>query len=1101
MRARMRDLDWQSNPLGHPSGWPLILRSHVGLMLDAQQAMFIAWGPELTFLYNDGYAPIFGAKHPEALGRPFAEIWSDIWEQISPLVRSTLAGEASWHEDLLIPMQRHGYQEDAWFSFSYTPIREEDGAVAGMYCAAMETTSKVLAERRSMSERERLRQMFEQAPGFMAMLREPDHIFELANPAYLDLIGHREVLGRPAREVLPEVEGQGYFELLDKVFTTGEPFKAQGMKLSVQSTPNSPPEDRYLDFVYQPIKGPDGKSVGIFVEGYDVTETKLAQDALKRNQETLRIALAAARLGTWERDLLTGEITASETCRANFGIPADAPFTFETLVAAIHPLDQKRVVQALQTAINDYEEYDVEYRCIWLDGSLHWVLSRGHAVYNEKGEAVRMVGVTLDLTERQENEEALRHETRALEILNRTAANVAAELTLENLVQTVVDAGVELTGAQFGAFFYTVADEKGEAFTLYALSGAPREAFSGYPHPRATEVFAPTFKGEGIVRSADITQDPRYGHNVPNKGMPEGHLPVRSYLAVPVKSRSGSVIGGLFFGHEEVGVFDERAERVMEGLAAQAAIGVDNSTLFRSLQHLNSTLELQVAERTADRDRMWRITTDIMLVARFDGTITAINPAWTKMLGWGEDDLIGRRFIDFVHPDDVERTLEEADRNAKGVVTQRFENRYRTRDGAYRWVSWITVPEDGLLHAVGRDITVEKEATEALWQAEEALRQSQKMEAVGQLTGGIAHDFNNLLQGIVGSLDIAQRRISQGRASEVDRFLTAATTTANRAAALTHRLLAFSRRQPLDPKPVKINQLVSQMEDLLRRSIGENTDLEIVLAGGLWTTKCDPHQLESAILNLAINARDAMPDGGRLTIETSNAHLDSVYAAREREVKPGQYVCVSVTDTGTGMSADTIAKAFEPFFTTKPIGQGTGLGLSMIYGFARQSDGYAKIYSEVGHGTTVKLYLPRHYGEGEEAEELPQLTEEHLTQAGEIVLVVEDEAVVRELVVEVLSELGYRAIEAHDGPSGLAVLQSKQRVDLLVTDIGLPGLNGRQVADAGRQLRPGLKVLFMTGYAENATLASGFLEPGMQMITKPFPMERLASRIKEIIDE
>jgi CheY-like chemotaxis protein len=375
------------------------------------------------------------------------------------------------------------------------------------------------------------------------------------------------------------------------------------------------------------------------------------------------------------------------------------------------------------------------------------------------------------------------------------------------------------------------------------------------------------------------------------------------------------------------------------------------------------------------------------------------------------------------------------------------------------------------------------------------------MEAVGQLTGGIAHDFNNLLQGITGSLDLVQKRISQGRIGDLDRFIAGAMTSANRASALTHRLLAFARRQPLDPRPVRVNPLVASMEDLLRRTLGERVELELVLAGGLWLTLCDPNQLESAVLNLAINARDAMPAGGRLTIETCNAHLDSAYAARQREVRPGQYVCLCVTDTGVGMSADTIAKAFEPFFTTKPIGQGTGLGLSMIYGFARQSDGYAKIYSEVGKGTTFKLYLPRLLGEAEEDEAIPGLTGLHAAEAGETVLVVEDEPVVRGLIVEVLNDLGYRALEAADGPSGLDILQSRRRIDLLITDIGLPGLNGRQMADAARATRPELKVLFMTGYAENAALASGFLEPGMAMITKPFAIEALATRIRAIIAE
>ena len=384
--------------------------------------------------------------------------------------------------------------------------------------------------------------------------------------------------------------------------------------------------------------------------------------------------------------------------------------------------------------------------------------------------------------------------------------------------------------------------------------------------------------------------------------------------------------------------------------------------------------------------------------------------------------------------------------------------------------------------------------------AEEALRQSQKMEAVGQLTGGIAHDFNNLLQGISGSLDLLQKRLIQGRTAELDRFITSAMASTNRASALTHRLLAFSRRQPLDPRSVRVNPLVASMEELLRRTLSERIGLELVLAGGLWLTLCDRNQLESAILNLAINARDAMPNGGKLTIETCNAHLDGIYAARSREVKPGQYVCVCVTDSGTGMDAETMAHAFEPFFTTKPIGQGTGLGLSMIYGFARQSEGYVKIYSELGHGTTVKIYLPRYLGKEETQDYEAPTHSELVAEHGETVLVVEDDPVVRGLIVDVLADLGYGALEAADGTAGVAILQSNRRIDLLVTDMGLPGLNGRQVADAGRASRPNLKVLFMTGYAENAAFASGFLEPGMAMITKPFALEILANRIRQAID-
>jgi signal transduction histidine kinase len=389
--------------------------------------------------------------------------------------------------------------------------------------------------------------------------------------------------------------------------------------------------------------------------------------------------------------------------------------------------------------------------------------------------------------------------------------------------------------------------------------------------------------------------------------------------------------------------------------------------------------------------------------------------------------------------------------------------------------------------------------TEALMETEAALRQSQKMEAVGQLTGGLAHDFNNLLTGILGSLELVKARVAQGRLLDVDRYVTAAQGAANRAASLTHRLLAFSRRQTLEPKVVNANKLVAGMEELIRRTMGPAIAVEVVGSSGLWNTRADPSQLENALLNLCINARDAMPDGGKLTIETGNRWLDD-RASRMRDLPPGQYVSLSVSDTGTGMPPEVIAKAFDPFFTTKPLGQGTGLGLSMIYGFARQSGGQVRIYSEPGQGTMVRLYLPRHVGEADHLEATEVLLEVPRARGGETVLIVDDEPTVRMLVTDVLEEYGYTAIEAENSLAGLAVLRSDLRIDLLVTDVGLPGgMNGRQVAEAARQFRPGLKVLFITGYAENAVLSHGHLAPGMHVLTKPFAMETLAARIKDVM--
>lgn len=394
-----------------------------------------------------------------------------------------------------------------------------------------------------------------------------------------------------------------------------------------------------------------------------------------------------------------------------------------------------------------------------------------------------------------------------------------------------------------------------------------------------------------------------------------------------------------------------------------------------------------------------------------------------------------------------------------------------------------------------------EERTAELGVSEAALRQSQKMEAVGQLTGGIAHDFNNLLAGISGNLELLQTRMAQGRLTGLDRYINAAQGCSKRAAALTHRLLAFSRRQTLASKPTNVNGLIAGMEELIRRTVGPEITVEVVGAAGLWAVLVDPPQLENALLNLCINARDAMPGGGRITIATGNKWLDD-RVARERDMSPGQYISLSVSDTGTGMPPEVIARAFEPFFTTKPVGEGTGLGLSMIYGFVRQSGGQVRIYSELGQGTTICLYLPRHYGEAEEVDVLATLSKAPRAEQGQTVLIVDDEPSVRTLVTELLEDLGYTAIEAVDGSAALKVLQSDVRLDLLVTDVGLPGgMNGRQVADAGRVARPGLNVLFITGYAENAVLGNGHLDPGMQVLTKPFAMEALASRIKELLAE
>jgi hypothetical protein len=531
-----------------------------------------------------------------------------------------------------------------------------------------------------------------------------------------------------------------------------------------------------------------------------------------------------------------------------------------------------------------------------------------------------------------------------------------------------------------------------------------------------------------------------------------------------------------------------------------------------ALAELNATLAQQVRDRTAERNMFATIveSTDILVMAcAFDYTILAMNSANRAEFHriYGVEPHVGDNMLEILSGQPEHQAQVRAGW-ARGLTGQHltFVEDYGDPDRVrpYYEINFRPLYDDeGVLIGCYQfviDVTQRLRDQARLSEAQEALRQSQKMEAVGQLTGGLAHDFNNLLTGISGSLDLLQKRVAQGRLSELDRYLVAAQGASKRAAALTHRLLAFSRRQTLDPKPTDVTKLVRGMADLIRRTVGPEITLETVDMPGLWTALVDPNQLENALLNLCINARDAMPGGGDLVVETANRWMDE-RAARERDVPPGQYLSLSVSDTGTGMPPDVKARAFDPFFTTKPLGQGTGLGLSMIYGFAKQSGGAVRIYSEMGHGTTVSIYLPRHVGPEEARASEVARGEAPQAEEGEVVLVIDDEPTIRMLVVDVLKELGYGALEAEDGAAGLAILRGGARVDLLVTDVGLPGgMNGRQVADAARALRPGLKVLFITGYAENAAVGNGHLEPGMAVMTKPFAMDDLATKIRTLIE-
>jgi PAS domain S-box-containing protein len=776
-----------------------------------------------------------------------------------------------------------------------------------------------------------LGELFARAPSFMAVLDGPSHVFVVANPAFETLVGRTDLVGRTVNEALPELAMQGFTELLDKVYRSGRPFVGRELTVELQRTRGGPAEERFVDFVYQPIHDGAGATVGLFVEGIDITDRRRAEQAAHDVDVGRQIAMQAAHLGRWDHYPAEGKRFFDARAREILGFSISDPVDLVASLEAIHPDDRQRMERAVEEAMDPDRAgpYVHEFRLAKPDaGGERWISVHGRS-YFENGRCVRFAGVIADITERKRAEAQL----------------------------------------------------------------------------KATE---------------------------------------------------------------------------------------------RLLRDLNASLAERVAERTRQRDRIWTLSQDLLAEIGVDGSLHAVNPAWSTLLGHSEATLLTRQFAELIHPEDETHIAEVLERLKGGSPSERFELRLRGVDGAYRWIAWTATAEGEVFYAVGRDITAEKDAAETLRQTEEALRQSQKMEAVGQLTGGIAHDFNNLLTGIMGSLDLMKRRIESGRINELGRLMDAALASAQKAASLTHRLLAFARRQSLDAAPVDANALVASMEELLHRTLGEQVQLETDLGADIWPVLADANQLESTVLNLCINARDAMPDGGQLSITTANARVGPQEVREISGLRPGDYVMIRVTDTGEGMSPDVAAKAFDPFFTTKPIGQGTGLGLSMVYGFARQSGGVVKLDSTPGVGTAITLYLPR--AENAEAPVEPEPLLRPARGEGETVLVVEDDPAVRLLVTEVLKELGYVALEAGDTETALQLLSRGQRIDLLISDVGLPGgLNGRQLAEVAREHRPELPVLFITGYAERAAERREFLGPGMQMITKPFAMEALAAKVKEII--
>jgi PAS domain S-box-containing protein len=804
MSRRMRALEWSSSPLGSPESWPQSLRSVVGLMLGSEFPMFVAWGSELGFLYNEPYAEILGSKHPEALGRPFHEIWAEIWPDISPLIDAAMAGQATYRKDLPLLMRRKGYDEETWFTFSYSPVRDESGAVAGMFCACTETTDAVLGAKRRD-----------------ALLELDDRLRDLENTADLSFAAS-EILGR---------------------------------------------------------------------------------------------LLQAVRAGYGAIDIDAGTISVER----NWFAPG-----FSDL-AGVH-------------SFSDYGSYVDDLR-----------------------------------------------------------------------------------------------------------------------------------RGETVAVS-DVARDPRTSHNV--KAFER--LEIRAHLDVPVVE-NGRTVGEMFVHSATPRVWTDAEIVFVREVAERTRAAVARRRAEREL-------------RDSERDRLWTLSQDMLARADYSGMMSAVSPAWTQVLGWTADELLTRGYATFMHPDDMPPTLDAITRMKETRLPTRFENRIATSDGGWKHIEWTVAPEpDGEnFIAVGRDLSDAKKRDEELNAAQELLRQSQKMEAMGSLTGGVAHDFNNLLAPIIGSLDLLQRR--QLGSEREQRLIDGALQSAERARLLVQRLLAFARRQPLQPRPVDIGALVSGMAGLVSSTTGPQIQVEVQIANGLPAAFADPNQIEMAILNLSVNARDAIGGGGG-TLRIS-ADEEVIREGHRSGLEPGRYVRLSVADTGSGMDEATLARAIEPFFSTKGVGRGTGLGLSMAHGLASQLGGALLIESRPGLGTNVEMWLPA-TEDAVRRQDAVQGPDKPL-RTGKALLV-DDEDLVRASTADMLTELGYSVEVAGSAEEALELFDGERRFDLLVTDHLMPGMTGTELARLVRSRQPATRTLVISGYADVDGVA-----PDLPRLTKPFRKNDLSSKLNEL---
>jgi PAS domain S-box-containing protein len=1167
----VRTHNWAATPLGPPEAWPQPLKTLVGIMLASAQPMFVAWGKTRTLLYNDAYAEILAGKHPAAMGRDFLEVWHEIRDDLVPIVAHAYAGEPVHMDDIALIMERRGYPEEAHFSFSYTPVRDETGAIAGLFCACNETTGQVLAERQLRESEARFKAVQETSiDGFMVLEAERDGTGRLvdfrwvyANDAAEEIVGKPRdwFIGRRLLEEMPANRDEGLFDAYVRVVETGEPWTTEfsyrhegvdvylrliaakvgdgfavtfsdlsesrraGERLRqseaearrwatlleqlIETVPdpiwtkddqgrfvlvNSAaaramgqprerlarlrngdllPEDlartydaedeRILrggetinveEVLYNPeqsgrtylatkvpLRAPDGSIVGIVGMARDITDRKEVEARLHESSERVQLALdAGAIVGTWVWDVPGDRFTADERFARSFGLDPELCRTglpLDQVMASIHEEDRQRVADAIAEVLGRGGPYRCEYRVQQNGGAFRWIEANGRVELGSDGTALRFPGVLLDIEQR--------------------LAAEAERDRLTALLHTFIEAVPGVVYAK---------DREGRMLMANRgttdLIGRPPEEYLGRTD---AEFLDDKAQAEIVMANDRRIMDNGVTEQVEEEvRRPDGTPAVWLSTKTPLRNEAREVVG-------LTGTSIDITERKRIEAALQAS--------EEKLRRLNETLEQRVAETTVERDRVWRNSRDLLAVMGFDGYLKAINPAWEATLGFDEATLLALPFWEQVHPDDHAAIGALVERLRRGEAISRFEDRLRHADGSWRWIAWSLVPEGEVFYASGRDVTAEKVAAIELEQAQEALRQSQKLESMGQLTGGVAHDFNNLLMPIIGGLDMLQRRVTDERSR---RLIDGALQSAERAKTLVQRLLAFARRQPLQPTAVDLPQLVEGMADLVASTSGPRVKVVVDVKEGLPSVKADPNQLEMAILNLAVNARDAMPDGGQLTI----AAVEEALGSRHRsKLRPGGYVRLSVSDTGIGMDEATLARAIEPFFSTKGIGKGTGLGLSMVHGLAAQLGGALTIQSRPGVGTSVEFWLPIAAGDAQQPE--GQAKPIRQVAAG-TALLVDDEDIVRASTADMLSDLGYAVVEARSAEEALTLIEGGLEPDVTITDHLMPGLTGTDLARMLKERRPRMPVLIISGYAEDEGIA-----PDLPRLIKPFRQGELAA--------